>query len=148
MDKSCVKECLVDCIYENGRSLYINPHECVDCRACKLICRVEAIYYETGPPPEELVHRADNAGFFNETLPGCEGPLGAPGGAATVGRVGVDTPMVAGPPPRRVTASVGVTDDARCQIVPCEHTTANPQFACVAGNSAGGQWHRQTTANP
>ena len=51
-------------------------------------------------PPEELVHRADNAAFFNETLPGREGPLGAPGGAATVGRVGVDTPLVADLPPR------------------------------------------------
>jgi len=55
MDKSCVQEFPVDCIYEGGRSLHINPDECVDCRACKLICRVEAIYYETGPPPEELV---------------------------------------------------------------------------------------------
>ena len=57
-------------------------------------------YYETDLPPEELVHRADNAAFFNETLPGRKGPLGAPGGAATVGQMGVDTPLVAGLPPR------------------------------------------------
>ena len=57
-------------------------------------------YYETDLPPEELVHRAVNAAFFNETLPGREGPLGAPGGAATVGRGGVDMPLVAGLPPR------------------------------------------------
>jgi ferredoxin len=82
------------------RWLHINPDECVDCGACKLICRVEAICYETDLPPEELVHRADNAAFCNQTLPGREGPLGAPGGAATVGRVGVDTPLVAGLPSR------------------------------------------------
>ena len=46
MDKSCVQECPVDCIYEGARALYINPDECVDCGACKLICRVGAIYYE------------------------------------------------------------------------------------------------------
>lgn len=85
----------LDCIYEGARSLYINPDECVDCGACKLICRVEAIYYEADLPPEELVHRASNAAFFRETLPGRGGPLGAPGGAAAVGRVGVDTPLVA-----------------------------------------------------
>jgi NAD-dependent dihydropyrimidine dehydrogenase PreA subunit len=100
MDKSCVQECPVDCIYEGARSLYINPDECVDCGACKLICRVEAIYYEVDLPPDQLAHRADNAAFFHETLPGRGEPLGAPGGAAAVGPVGVDTPMVAGLPPR------------------------------------------------
>ncbi len=28
MDKSCVDECPVDCIYEGARKLYINPAEC------------------------------------------------------------------------------------------------------------------------
>jgi NAD-dependent dihydropyrimidine dehydrogenase PreA subunit len=27
MDKSCVQECPVDCIYEGARSMYINPDE-------------------------------------------------------------------------------------------------------------------------
>ena len=27
MDKSCVEECPVDCIYEGGRMLYIHPDE-------------------------------------------------------------------------------------------------------------------------
>jgi NAD-dependent dihydropyrimidine dehydrogenase PreA subunit len=44
MDKSCMQECPVDCIYEGVRSLYINPDECLDCGACKLICRMDAPY--------------------------------------------------------------------------------------------------------
>ena len=50
MDESCVQDCPVDCIYEGARSLYINPDECVDCGACKSICRMDAIYYETDLP--------------------------------------------------------------------------------------------------
>ncbi|MBV8928972.1 MAG: ferredoxin family protein [Mycobacteriaceae bacterium] len=95
MDKSCVGDCPVDCIYEGSRALYINPDECVDCGACKLICRVGAIFYETDLPHDEHEHLADNAAFFTETLPGRDAPLGSPGGAALLGRLGVDTPLVA-----------------------------------------------------
>jgi NAD-dependent dihydropyrimidine dehydrogenase PreA subunit len=31
MDKCCLQDCPVDCIYEGARALYINPNECVDC---------------------------------------------------------------------------------------------------------------------
>jgi NAD-dependent dihydropyrimidine dehydrogenase PreA subunit len=99
MDKSCVQECPVDCIYEGARVLYINPDECVDCGACKLICRVDAIYYETDLPDDQRDHLTDNAAFFYETLPGRDGPLGSPGGAANLRRVGVDTPLIAALPP-------------------------------------------------
>ena len=95
MDKSCVQECPVDCIYEGARAMYINPDECVDCGACKLICRMDAIYWEGDLPDDEQRHRDDNAAFFNRTLPGRDGPLGSPGGAASVGPIGVDTPLVA-----------------------------------------------------
>lgn len=98
MDKSCVQECPVDCIYEGDRSLYINPDECVDCAACQFICRVDAIYYETDLPEDQRQHLADNAAFFTETLPGRDAPLGSPGGATALGRVGVDTPYVAAMP--------------------------------------------------
>ena len=38
-------KCLgVDCIYEGGRSLYIQPDECVDCGAYEPVCPVEAIF--------------------------------------------------------------------------------------------------------
>jgi NAD-dependent dihydropyrimidine dehydrogenase PreA subunit len=100
IDRSCVQECPVDCIYEGARSLYINPDECVDCGACKLACRMEAIYYERDLPEDQQRHLADNAAFFSEILPGRAEPLGAPGGACDVGRLGVDTPFVSALPPR------------------------------------------------
>lgn len=99
-DKSCVQECPVDCIYEGSRALYINPEECVDCGACKLICRVGAIYYETDLPDDQQQQLADNAAFFSQTLPGRDAPLGSPGGATKLGPVGVDTPLVAAMPRR------------------------------------------------
>lgn len=95
MDKSCVAECPADCIYEGARSLYINPNECVDCGACAIACRVDAIYYETDLTDDESVHLADNAAFFANPLPGRDRALGEPGGAARLGRVGVDTPLIA-----------------------------------------------------
>jgi len=97
-EKSCVKECPVDCIYEGDRTMYINPEECVDCGACKPACRVEAIYWEGDLPDDQIAHLDDNAAFFNEVLPGRDTALGAPGGAGTLGRVGVDTPFVAALP--------------------------------------------------
>jgi NAD-dependent dihydropyrimidine dehydrogenase PreA subunit len=95
MEKSCVQECPVDCIYEGARALYINPDECVDCGACKPACRVGAIYYETDLPEDQHQHLADNAVFFHDVLPGRDRPLGSPGGAADLGPVGVDTPLIA-----------------------------------------------------
>ena len=98
MDKACVQECPADCIYEGARSLYINPDECVDCGACRLVCHVEAIEWETDLPDDERWHIDDNAAFFQTVLPGRVEPLGNPGGAQSVGRVGVDTPLVAAMP--------------------------------------------------
>lgn len=43
MDKSCIDECPVDCIYEGERMLYIHPTECIDCGACEPVCPMEAI---------------------------------------------------------------------------------------------------------
>jgi NAD-dependent dihydropyrimidine dehydrogenase PreA subunit len=99
MDKSCVEDCPVDCIYEGDRMLYINPDECVDCGASAFISRMDAIYYETDLPADQQQFLADNAAFFSEVLPGRDAPLGSPCGAAQLGRVGVDTPYVAGLPP-------------------------------------------------
>jgi len=96
--KACQQECPVDCIYEGDRTMYINPDECVDCGACTLLCEVDAIYFETDLPEAEKSFLADNAAFFTETLPGRAAPIGAPGGAAGLGPVGVDTPMVAALP--------------------------------------------------
>ena len=101
MDRACVDECPVDCIYEGGRSLYINPYECVDCGACEAVCPVLAIYYEDDLPADWTVYAEDNTRFFSEPLPGRAAPLGAPGGAAKLGALGVDTDLVAGFPVRQ-----------------------------------------------
>ncbi len=98
VDRACVEECPVDCIYEGDRALYIHPDECVDCGACEPVCPVEAIYYEDDVPEQWSQFTADNAVFFTEPLPGREAPLASPGGAAKLGRLGVDTPLVAGHP--------------------------------------------------
>ncbi|WP_022900335.1 ferredoxin [Humibacter albus] len=100
MDRACVDECPVDCIYEGGRSLYIHPDECIDCGACEPVCPVEAIYYEDDLPAEWSDYRLDNARFFVDVLPGRASPLGSPGGAQKIGPLGVDTPLVAAHPVR------------------------------------------------
>jgi NAD-dependent dihydropyrimidine dehydrogenase PreA subunit len=94
MDKSCMEECPVDCIYEGDRKLYIQPNECIDCGACEAVCPVEAISPHRKVPGDQKEFVADNARFFLEILPGRSAPLGSPGGAAKIGRVGVDTPLV------------------------------------------------------
>jgi len=99
--KACAAECPVDCIYEGERTMYINAEECVDCGACKLLCEVDAIFYEDDLPESERKFLADNAAFFSEVLPGLRVPLGSPGGADAVGAVGVDTPMVAALPKKQ-----------------------------------------------
>jgi hypothetical protein len=64
---------------------------------------VEAIYYEDDLPDALQRYLADNEAFFTQTLPGRDGPLGSPGGAAKLDALGVDTPLVTGLP-RQVTA--------------------------------------------
>lgn len=60
MDRACVEEHPVDCIYEDG-----------------------------------------NDAFFSETLPGRDEPLGSPRGAAKLGPVAADAPLVASLPPQQ-----------------------------------------------
>jgi len=105
MDRACVDECPVDCIYEGGRSLYIHPDECVDCGACEPVCPVEAIFYEDDLPDQWAPYLGDNAGFFAEALPGRDAPLGSPGGATKLGPLGVDTALVSGLPAQDVVES-------------------------------------------
>ncbi|HET8600225.1 MAG TPA: ferredoxin [Segeticoccus sp.] len=100
VDRACVEECPVDCIYEGSRALYIHPDECVDCGACEPVCPVEAIYYEDDVPEQWAEYTTDNERFFSEVLPGRDEPLGSPGGAAKFGTLGVDTPLVAALPPQ------------------------------------------------
>ena len=91
-DRACIDECPVDCIYEGERSLYIHPDECVDCGACEPVCPVEAIYYEDDLPDVWADYYKANVEFFDE--------VGSPGGAAKVGALGFDHPLVAALPPQ------------------------------------------------
>ena len=86
LDKACIEECPVDCIYEGERMLYIHPDECVDCGACEPVCPVEAIFYEDDLPDKWRDYTQANADFFEE--------LGSPGGASKVGKTDNDPAFV------------------------------------------------------
>lgn len=92
LDKSCIDECPVDCIYEGARMMYIHPNECVDCAACSMVCPVDAIFFKEDVPDKWLAYIDANAFFF-------EG-IGSPGGAITVGRIDRDVDPAAGLSPR------------------------------------------------
>ena len=74
VDRACVDECPVDCIYEGDRALYIHPDECVDCGACEPVCPVEAIFYEDDLPDLLKPYLTDNETFFTEVLPAARHP--------------------------------------------------------------------------
>ena len=92
MDRSCVEECPVDCIYEGERALYIHPDECVDCGACEPVCPVEAIFYEDDVPGEFKEYYDVNVTFFDG--------IGSPGGASKMGTIDKDHPVVQALPPQ------------------------------------------------
>jgi NAD-dependent dihydropyrimidine dehydrogenase PreA subunit len=90
LDRTCIDECPVDCIYEGGRMLYIHPDECVDCGACEPVCPVGAIYHEDDVPDDLRDYYAVNVEFFAE--------LGSPGGASRTGKISMDHRVVAALP--------------------------------------------------
>jgi NAD-dependent dihydropyrimidine dehydrogenase PreA subunit len=92
LDKSCIEECPVDCIYEGARMMYIHPDECVDCGACEPACPVQAISYEDDLPPEHVVFTESTRKFFID--------LGMPGGATKLGKIHADSEWVSGLPAR------------------------------------------------
>ena len=94
LDGSCLAVCPVDCIYEGARSRYINPIECIDCGACEPACPVQAIFNEFDVPERMQEFVTDNARFFSDLLPQANVPIGNPGGAKNVGRIGRDTALV------------------------------------------------------
>ena len=76
MDRSCVEECPVDCIYPGQRMLYIHPAECIDCGACEPACPVEAIRPQQRLPGEWKPFQSNAHGLF--------AAVGSPGGARKV----------------------------------------------------------------
>lgn len=87
MDKACVEECPVDCIYEGARTMYIHPDGCTDCNACEPVCPVEAIYPEDDVPGEWSGYVRANADFFAD--------LGVTSSARGTGKIDRDAPLVA-----------------------------------------------------
>jgi ferredoxin len=75
--------------------MYINPAECIDCGACEPVCPVTAISSDLRVPADLVPWRDDNAAFFDQPLPGRDDPLGSPGGAAELGKIGADGPLAA-----------------------------------------------------
>jgi ferredoxin len=46
----CVVVCPMECFYEDGSMLYIDPANCIDCDACAPECPVEAIFQDVHVP--------------------------------------------------------------------------------------------------
>ena len=86
-DTACVEVCPVDCIHgpddteglgaeakepgfnPEGKQLYINPEECIDCAACEPECPVEAIYEEDSVPSTWDKFITFNYKFFGQERP-------------------------------------------------------------------------------
>ena len=110
LDRACIEECPVDCIYEGDRMLYIHPDECVDCGACEPVCPVEAIYYEDDVPDQWKEYYKVNVDFFAD--------LGSPGGASKAGKIGKDHPVVAALPPQAAEEADARSPAARVHLGP------------------------------
>lgn len=92
LDRSCLDQCPVDCIYLGGRMTYINPDECIDCGACEPSCPQNAIFHIDDLPAEEA-HLAPVAEKFLRRMR-------AVGGNMERGPLKADPPEVAGLPLR------------------------------------------------
>lgn len=100
LDKACIEECPVDCIYEGARMLYIHPFECVDCGACEPVCPVEAIRYEDDISEEWEAYTKANADYFDILAEMVPSAGTSPGGASKVGRVEADPQWIKDLPPQ------------------------------------------------
>jgi NAD-dependent dihydropyrimidine dehydrogenase PreA subunit len=90
-DGACQEACPVECIYEGGRMMYIQPQECIDCGLCLSVCPVDAIYAGDDLPESELGFRRANAEFFGPAVTS----WGSPGGADPAHVSALDHPLVA-----------------------------------------------------
>jgi Fe-S-cluster-containing hydrogenase component 2 len=98
LDRSCIDVCPVDCIYVGDRKSYINASECIECGACEVECPVSAVVVDRLAKKDDTLSAfmQDSQNFFRQPLPGRDAPIGNPGGAAALGSIGVDTPLVTG----------------------------------------------------
>jgi len=79
----CVEVCPVECFYQDGDMLYIDPSECIDCEACVPECPVQAIFAQDDVPSQwesYIQLNADKAtalkdgGHITDKQPPKEGP--------------------------------------------------------------------------
>jgi NAD-dependent dihydropyrimidine dehydrogenase PreA subunit len=92
LDKACIEQCPVDCIYQGDRMVYIQPEECVDCGACEPVCPVDAIFFEDDLPEKWSDYAVTSVEFF--------ATLGSPGGAMNVGPTSNDPEQIKALPAR------------------------------------------------
>ena len=96
-DGACQDVCPVECIYEGGRMMYIQPDECIDCGLCLSVCPVDAIYADDELPAEHAAFGRINADFFGPEVTG----WGSPRGADSAHVSALDHPTVAAAPIQR-----------------------------------------------
>ncbi|MGL6234969.1 MAG: ferredoxin [Segniliparus sp.] len=99
LDRSCLEECPVDCMYIGNRMVYINPELCIDCGACEPVCPVEAIFYAEDLPEQWSVFQQANTEFFG-SVPGLPEPGSYAGNGSALGQIDHDAPYVAALPQR------------------------------------------------
>ena len=63
-DGACAKVCPVDCFYDAGEMLLIDPDECIGCGLCVAECPVAAIYPLEDVPQSDHAFIARNRDFF------------------------------------------------------------------------------------
>ncbi|MBY3307710.1 ferredoxin family protein [Rhizobium laguerreae] len=89
-DGACQVACPVECIYEGGRMMYIQPSECIACGLCLSVCPVDAIFEDRDTPIDRRHFIAANKEFFEDAVTG----WGRPGGAGPKYRSEMDHPLV------------------------------------------------------
>lgn len=89
-DGACQDVCPVECIYEGGRMMYIQPLECINCGLCLSVCPVDAIFSDEEIPESEVHFLEINAEFFGPEVTG----WGSPGGASPKYSTTADHPDV------------------------------------------------------
>jgi NAD-dependent dihydropyrimidine dehydrogenase PreA subunit len=103
MDRSCLEECPVDCVYEGDRKLYIHPDECIDRGACEPVCPQDAITPEVTATGGPCTARPGQPRLLLRDAARPPGTPGAGGRRREGGPGGVDTPPRGrGAPERRV----------------------------------------------
>ncbi len=63
-DTACMKVCPVNCFYDAGELLVINPDECIGCGLCVPECPVSAIFPIDEVPAHETAFIGRNRDFF------------------------------------------------------------------------------------